>query len=298
MPKRKNRFPKKSARPSPRKKSVQRVRTLTAKQIGQILAAQRETRRLSKQRETARAARDTFKAKKSDRGKLLMVGTKGQRAPQSKGRKGYLVYVTRTGKKWLIKQAQKTEPYKARKLTDIEPPARKNLKRATTQFQTARRQKISQSKVIVKGSGKVKTGGQWDFNDSAVSKIAASIRKTIERQASHRTFLIVVNALIELPGGRSQTITFELPIDRPDHIAIRLAGIKNFVRQKFYAFMARELVYLGFVSSGSANHIRSLGGNAGKPRSKWRDRRGESWVGRNLTVTKILAIEWKIEQIQ
>lgn len=68
------------------------------------------------------------------------------------------------------------------------------------------------------------------------------------------------------------------------------------MRQKFYSFMARELAFAGYVSNGSANHIRRLSDNQSRERDEWKDRRGEPWSGRNKQQVEIIKIEWQIEQ--
>lgn len=271
---------------------------MSPREIKSRFAAQRKARSLRRQRVKAVSARDGYKARKGDRGKLVMVGVNGQKDPQKKGRKGYLLYVTKTGKKWLIKQATKKEPYKPRKLSDIEPPARKNLRRASKTFQLSRREIISEHRAAIKGRGSVTTGGQFEFNDRVVNKIAKSLKKTIEGQASKRRFLINGMVLIELPDGNEQTFEFVLPIDKPDHVSIALGGLENFVKQKFYAFMARELAFAGFVSNGSANHIRRLADNKGVDKEDWTNKNGQPWQGAELEIVKIKAIDWRIEQIK
>ncbi len=281
--------------------SARKTVSMTPGQVASKLASQRQARIERQQRHKAEIARDTYKPRKQDRGKLLMIGTQGQKRPQDKGRRGYLVYVTKTGKKWLVKQRGVKEPYRARTLRDIEAPATRNLGRAAKQFQRSRRVFVSHHRAAVKGRGELtpgkKSGGN-DFNDKVVSKLAKGIKKTIDAQASHRSFLVSAMVLIQLPDGSTHVVNVEVPIDKPDHIAIRLAGIQNFVRQKFYAFMARELAYLGYVTSGSANHIRRLKANQGKPRNKWVDGRGDAWQGRKSDTVKIINIEWRMEQIK
>lgn len=205
------------------------------------------------------------------------------------------MYVTKTGKKWLIRQSG-AKPYASRTISELVLPSRANLRRATKDFQKKRLVRIGRTQTVVRRSGRISAGGAHDFNNKISDRIASSIRTALGAQASHRIFLIKFIALVQLPNGQTESIQGEVPIERPDHIAIRLAGIKNFVRQKFYSFMARELAFAGYVSNGSANHIRRLGANRGKPRDKWKDRRGEPWTGRNKTQVEILTIEWKIEQ--
>jgi hypothetical protein len=266
-------------------------------QIRARLEAQKQTAKERRQRKAAEVARDGLRVRRSDRGKIVMITGEGKRNPQARGKRGLLVYVTKTGKKRLVKQHGK-EPYKTRKITDIEPPNRGNLKKAVQSFQLARRQMISEHTAQLRGSGKVKTGGAYDFTDKASDKIAKTLKKTIEGQASHRSFYIDGMALVRLPDGKMQTIPFGLPIDKPDHIAIKLAGMKNFVRQKFYSFMARSLAELGYVTAGSTNHIRRLGQNEGLEREEWTDKTGEAWQGAELQTVHLENIEWRIEQIE
>lgn len=262
-----------------------------------IRQVQRQKRKEQLQRQIALAARIKFKARKKDRGNLVFVSTTGKRGAQNKGRKGFLIYVTSTGKKWLLRNAgRKKEIWKPRKLSDIEPPGTRTFKNKAKKFQAAKLVKVKQKKAVFKGGGSVESGGQWDFSDSVVSKIAKSIKKTIEAQASKRSFLISANVLVKKPDGSTMVYTFAVPIDKPDHISIRLGGIENFVRQKFYAFMARELQYDGYVTSGSANHVRRLVANKGLDKEDWTQGDGEKWRGNESETVVIQQIEWKIEQ--
>lgn len=274
------------------------IRVLSRGQIQAQLQRQKESKRNRDALARAQAAKGSFRARKKDRGHLVMVGVHGQRDPQAKGRKGYLVYVTRTGKKWLIKEKGLKGGIQARKITDIEPPARKNLSRAIKEFQSSRREMVSAHRAVLKGKGSARGRGVNDFSDTVVRKMAGSIRKALSGQKSHRSFLISANVLVRLPDGSERVYAVQVPIARPDHIAIKLGGILNFVRKKFYAFMAKELAYDGYVSSGSANHIRRLKENYGVGKTRWENADGTPWRGQQSEVVRILVIEWKIEQIK
>lgn len=249
---------------------------------------------MARRLESARNAIKSFRPRKIDRGKLVVIGVHGQRNPANKGRKGYLAYVTRTGRKWLIKD--KAVGLLPRKISEIEPPIRRNLRRAVKEFSAARRVLVSRHRAVNKGSGKAAGRGVNDFSEKVVERLARSIRDALTRQKSHRTFLINANALVTLPDGTSRTYSVIVPIARPDHIAIRIGGIRNFVRKKFYAFMAKELAFDGFVSSGSANHIRRLSDNYGVKKGNWTTNDGDDWAGNDMEIVKIESIEWKIEQ--
>lgn len=263
-----------------------------------MLAKQRQQRREALQRKKAVVARKAFKVRKGDKGKLILVGVKGQRNPQSKGRKGYLVYVTKTGKKRLIRQPK--NGFKPSKLKQVEVPIRRNLKTAVKDWQKRRRETVGKGRakrpVAVQRSQSVKTGGAYDFNDKIVGKLARSFKKALESRASHRDFIISANVTVTLPDGSSKTYSFQVPLQRGDHRAIKLAGVKAFVERKFYAFLARELAFDGYVTAGSANHVRRLAENQYQDSEDWIQDDGEAWRGIGMDVVTIEEIEWQIEQ--
>lgn len=302
---------------------------LTAGQQRTIHSVHRAQRREWEQRRNAIEAREHYRIRKKDLGRVVMIGRHGQSDPQKKGKKGYAAYVSTTGKIRLLKSGYKEQPYKARRLREIELPLQRNLHKRIAAFKLAtvgagriRRERSGAAVAEVnrrvkrfkltgssageygdfrlsgrgKGRVEVKLGGAHDFNHKAVKKIAAHLRTVIRSQRGQRTFNIKVIGLIELPDKSREVVTFDIGIARNDSDAIRLAGVENFVRQKFYAFMARELAFRGLVTRGSANHIRRLAANEGQDRSEWVDRRGQLWAGRDLEVINLVQLEWKIEQ--
>ena len=293
--KRRKRLPKRKAPPRKRRRPVKEIEW-TADAIFERQERQQENKRLAGAREKAEGARDRYRARKGDRGKLLLIGPDGKRVAPGKGRKGHLVYVSKTGKKQLV-HAKGKEKYKARTFTDAAPPLRKNLSRAIAEFEQARlvRRGSGEAVPVTKGAANIMAPGGNDFSQSVSDKIAKSLAGMFRGQASQRSFLIEGMALFSI-GGRDETIPFSLPIDRPDHIAIKLGGLKNFVRMKFYAHMARELAFHGFVTSGSANNIRRLPDNQGLPREEWTDSRGDPWQGADLETVTLDRVEWKIFQ--
>ena len=307
-----------------------KLQTVTRKSVQTRLQAQKQAARARQAHTRAKAARDAYKPRKGDLGKLVLIGVKGQRNPQAKGRKGYLIYVTSTGKKQLQNIQGIKEPFKPRRLKEIELPLKKNLHKKVEQFQKSQRKLVKRGivrqqdeiKRVVKkstklgltgdtaalyqdyklsGNGKgrkeLKAGRKGsDFNNKVIKQIAKHLRATIKKQAAQRSFIISAIALIELPDGRKDVVEFQVPIARNDRDSIEIGGIENFVKHKFYAFMAQQLAFLGYVTSGSANHIRRLADNRGAKQDKLVDSRGELWVGNDLEVVKLLTLEWKIEQ--
>ena len=292
-----------------KKKATGGVKKLTAKMLTKLRqqeTARKQSRKQSQQKQQAVLARDKFKPGKKQRGQIVFIGVNGQKTARSKGRKGYLIYVTKTGKKWLLKQQSKRGAYKPRKFAEIQPNNNPALRKQTAKFQKSKLVTIGKGISAVKGSGKVDIRGQWDFSDKVVSTIAKSIKKTVEGVASHRVFNIKVMVLFENIDGLLETTSFNVPIEKPDHIDISIDAMQNFVSKKFYAFLAQQLAFMGYVTSGSSNHVKSLSVNKGKDRSEWRkpyeDDKGRlrlmDWKGSDMDTVHIKKIEWQLEQVK
>jgi hypothetical protein len=279
------RQPKKPARFNPR--------TATKRQIAAQLERQREAEKLTRLKKQRKLAIRKFKVAKKDRGKIIFIGIKGKRNPQSKGRKGYLIYVTKKGKKQLV--GKEVSPHNIRK---SKIPHSSRYRNSGKKFQATRLVKVKRGRVtrpVLRGKGNVQGGKKGsDFNDRVILAISKSVKSALEKIKSHRTFLVQVNVLVELPDGTTRVFSFSVPIERPDHVAIQIGGLENWTRKKFYAYMANELRFEGLVTSGSANHIRRLKENKGRKTRLTKD--GQPWDGNGLDVVKILTLEWQILQ--
>lgn len=271
------------------------VLTLSGKSIAAKLSKQKLAKVQQRQQFRAEKAKKGFRPTKAERGQFVFIGRNGKRNPTGKGRKGFLVYVTKSGKKQLIR-AKGQKDYRPRTISSYNIPFVKKFKTAEKDFMLARLEKTSEGSRVVRGRGKVSVSGAWDFSDKVISSIAGKVRKTIEGQRSRRSFLIRANVLVEKSDGSTKVYEVIVPIDRADNVAIKLAGVEAFIRQKFYAFMARELAYDGIVTSGSANHIRRLKQNQGLPQEEWTQRDGNKWRGNESEIVKIRQIEWEVLQ--
>ncbi len=275
-------------------KSSQKLQTISHARALKILAKQREREREEKLQKRAQKAINKFRPRKAERNKIVFIGTTGKRDAANKGRKGYMVYVDKRGKKKIIPDSK--TGFKSNKLAEVNIPLKKNLKRVTRDFVETRRKLISTGKRIVKTSGSVKPKGAFDFSDKVVSKISASLKKAFDSQVSQRRFLMNALVTVKRPNGTTKTYSVQVPVAKPDHLAIKVGGMDNFIRQKFYAFLAKELAFDGFVTSGSANHVRRLAENEGQDRGEW-TKDGEVWEGHDYDTVKIIEIEWKVEQL-
>lgn len=289
---------KRKRKPLPRKSQRGTVRKISPSQLRKQLEKQKFQRKLVRQEKQAFKAKASFRVRKADKGKIIFIGTKGERDATRKGRKGYLIYVTKSGKKQLLKQKTRREPYKASTITDLNIPLKKKLRIAQKQFFKSRLVKTQSGREVVKAKGSFDITGAWDFSDSVVTKLAKPLRKALEAQRSRRSFLIRAMVLIELEYGSEKTYEINVPIDRSDNVAIKLAGVENFIRYKFYAYMARELAFDGYVTSGSSNHVARLKQNQGEERQNWTQDDGNKWRGNESQVVKIREIQWQILQAQ
>lgn len=287
--------------PAKRKKRKKRIATkpaqhfLSPEKVHKMLAKQAASRETRRRYKAASLVRDKFHPRKSDYGNLVFVTSKGKRSDSSKGRKGHLVYVSQNGnKKYLVKETY--EPYRLKRIHDISPP-KNRLKKQLKAFERRRLVRKASGKSVVKGSGSVGSKSSTeDFSSYVVSKIAKSIHKTLTAQSSQRVFLISLNILIEEAAGKMSVVRVQVPIQRADHISIRLGGIRNFVTKKIYAYIAKELLAMDLVTTGSSNHIHSLDDNEGVEEDALLNSQGEEWAGVGKAVVRIKTIEWKIEQ--
>ena len=224
--------------------------------------------KLSREKSQAKKATDAYKVKKSDKGKLVFIGFSGQRSPQLKGRKGFTIYVSNTGKKSFLKDSK--NGYRPQKFRDVEIKTRKNLHKKIKTFELSRMELIKQKRTysVKRYPHKTRCGGADDFSERVVNEISSIIKKRMDKQESRRIFQITAIAQIAVPGEKELLIVqIAVTIARADYVAIEQGGIEEFVRRKFWSAIARELEINDYVTRGSANHIRRLSVNAGQVES-------------------------------
>src|SRR6266700_2235389 len=113
------------------------------------LATQRLRKNAREEKKRALAAIKSYRRHKGDRGSIIFIGSNNRRDPK----KGYAIYVTKTGKKWFLKQPT-SKPYASVRKRDLELPLRSNLRRAQTVFQRAKLVETGRGKSVLRGSGK------------------------------------------------------------------------------------------------------------------------------------------------
>lgn len=263
--------------------------------LGKLLVKRQLDRKLARAEAAANKAARAFKPRKSDFGEITFVGRDGKRGAELKGRKGFAVYVSKSGKKKVLKDIKKG--YGPQKISELKLPYQKRLIKHLHRF-SDRYVKVLGGKTINKGSGKVNPSGPYDFSDKVVNKIGSSLLHAFKYQKAQRKFRIDAMILVKKENGETRVYRVTLNINKSDHIAIEQGGVRNWITQSFYTQFARQLSFDGYVTSGSANHVRRLAENRGKDKSKW-TKKGVPWQNREDTEqVHIEQIEWKIEQTQ
>lgn len=244
--------------------------------------------------QAARAAKafNRFRARKGDRDSFVFVEKSGKRDTQ-KGRKGYLIYVGKRGKKYLVKDVK--DGFRAKQKSKLIP--KESEHRGAFKKLQARRIQTRDGLPVIKGSGKIKvSGSKWDFNTRIVNKFANGVTKVVNSQAAFRDFTIRAMILVEKPDGSTKVYSVDVVLQKQGNVKIPTEHILNFLRQQFYAVFAQQLAYDGYVTSGSANHVRGLSENKGKEQDEW-TKNGLPWQGRHDTeFVKIKLIEWQAIQ--
>lgn len=305
---------KPSDSPLERKRSRGGVITLTALEISAQLAKQRSEEKQISLRKKSAGVRDRYKPGKRAWGKIVFVGLDGKLLSQRSRRKGILIYVSKKGRKELVKQAGK-HGYAPSKRRHLELPVSRKLNKKFQVFRRrvlvgkggARRPQMVGEKLIkgiiatnpdksvarVNGRGQ----GEWtnDFSDKLVRKLTRNFSRLLDRQSARRNYVVAVWLLIESQDGEEHSIYFEAGFDAADHRSVMMGGIEAYIRKKFYAQLAKQLLLRGFVSSGSDNHIRKLQENAGLETDELQ-KDGDAWEARGAEVVLIKIIEWQIQQ--
>lgn len=297
-------MPKRVARPTRRRKplpakTIFASKSATAKavkglqtrnKIAERLQRQKLARKEELQRKRAETAIKRFRPRKADRGQLVFVRTTGKR-DDGKGRKGYIVQITKSGKKKLLKDVK--AGFKPQTKTKYVLPYTRSTKNQVTKFQKG----LIGKKPVIRGQGKITLGGSYEFSERLVAKFARSVTKIINNQRAFRNFILKGMCLIKLPDGTTKVKEVMINLQKQSVVKIPSEHLQNFLRKAFYAVLARQLAFDGYVTNGSANHVRRLPENEGKERDEW-TKGGQAWESRHDTTQVTLSvIDWQLIQI-
>ena len=293
----------------------EKAAALAALKIRHDQEIKRLARTFAGRKAAIKTAVKSFRTRRADRGQIVFVGVKGGRDAAVRGRKGYAVYVTKTGKKRIVRQLVKgriTIP-QAKHLSSIDV-SRSPGKAARKKFLTAKANKVAAgvikkipaSKKIKPGERTIKPRGTIYAGDlpaksfysgsTAVDQIAGRLKTAINSQKSKKTFLVTVGLVVKTKDGQHRFFSTQRRINRQDYQRADAADLKAFLARECYSFLAKELSAAGLVTSGSARHIAQLKGNKGKPRRQWR-KGGFLWQGHDHQDCQVVRVEYRIDHL-
>lgn len=281
--------------------SPAQIRKQFAKQAAESKAKQAAAGRREGQKQVmkrAKAALRKFKPNKKDKGGLIFISSKGKRNPQSKkyNTKGYLVYVNRNGKKELVKQNK--YGYKATSFPNLKLPSSPKFTKSRQKILLARRKKTLSGKTkkpILSGQI-IPKNPTHSFASDVVQQFLDTIEDALAKRRGEKKFVLELAIKTrELP----QLIQIAIDLDGYEYERIRDDEEKfDWLNNTIWREISNTLAAFGYVTSGSANHIRSLGINRGKPMEKWLTRDGEVWSRRHKEIITIEIFEWKIDEVK
>ena len=273
-------------------------------------------RKFSNREKKFRDAVKSFRPKKSERGKIVFIGANGKRGAGKIGRKGYVIYVTKTGKKQGIRQRSKGKVASpiARQLSSIDVSRVRN-KTARKKFLTAQAnavsrgtiekipekrtlKNISEKTIPKKGTiyaGETKAKNFWT-GSSAVEILAKELQRCLNGQRSKKTFLVTIGLVVKTNDGTLRFFSTQQRINRQDIQKSHIDEMKQYFGLVIYAFLAKELAMSGLVMAGSARHISRLKSNKGKPRHKWQ-KDGFLWQGHDMNDCEVVKVEYRFDHL-
>lgn len=275
---------------------------LTDAEVFSILESQKEDRKTARAINSATKAKNKFRPKKSERNSLVMIDRNGKRNPQNKGRKGYLVLISKTGKKSFAR-LKGNKFYKLRNIASykVESSTKIGSKRIK-KFQAARMVLTKEGKEVLRCKDKfnITRKESEDYDQRLVTKMSKSLQECLLRTRSQRSVVIKANVIYERADSTAGKVSVVIPIDRSDQIAIEYDAIRLFVKKVFYQYLAKELMFDGLVTIGSSNHIRKDMDLTDDPtKQDWQDYHDSKqhdieWKSKDFSIVRLILIEWRI----
>lgn len=257
----------------------------------------------------AKSAIRGFRPRRSDRGTIIFVGTRGGRISGASQRKGFAVYVTKSGRKQFIRQYDRKKGRvertpTPRKLTTLDISTVRN-KSAKKRFLTTHLNPSVRAILRKKGkgisqrgtryAGKIKTNKFYEKAD-VVGILAKELARASNSQKSKRDFLVTIGISVKDGTGRHHWIEIQRRFSRQDGQRAYETDLRSFFGREIYAFLAKELSDRDLVLQGSARHIGRLKENRGKKRSRW-EKDGFLWQGHDQKDVSIESLEYRFDQL-
>ena len=306
---------------------ILRHRAISDKALHEYFLRKARCDRDDKKIAKAERAVNNFRPRRAEWGKAVFVDGKGKRLSFNSERRGFLVYVKKTGRKTFVRNFReksvgfgkysryRLERYPvARKLRSIDIGNVKS-KRARAKFLEVFKNPVARgrfvpSKVV---SARRKAGNVFDLAKAdlsgridtrridggsiAVDELADKFYEFIQRKKSKIDYLVAVGISVTKPDGGKFWASTEIRFARRDSQKITLAEVHALFSKTVYAFLARELDAQGLVLAGSAKHIAALPVNKGKREKSWKRGDGDLWTGRGKERVTIDHAEYRIDHL-
>ena len=246
-----------------------------------------------------RGAAARLRPRKSERGKVILVNTKGKRVPPSYRGKAFAAYVTK-GKgrlKW-VKKAGKPVAISPRsyRVEEFSGRSAKGAAKATLASHTIGRVE----KTVPRRKGETSA----DWTRVAQAGKAALLETAKAEKGFARTLIVTIAATVRLPDGSIKVVPSPPGNSFTVHLAkgqtLTAAHALDQFEGKAYAMIAGRLSAMGYVSAGSAQFIAQLPANADVGEfdaGELRDSRGNPWNPGHRELVDVLSVDLITEQI-
>ena len=296
-----------------------RAKVLTEAELAARLSRQRQADKDRAALRKMRHAVSKFRPRKKDFGKIVMIGVKGARDADKRGRRGFAVYVNTKGRKIPVRQRSRATgklekaPH-ARKLSSVDI-TRVRSKRAKRDFLQTKMNPVAAGIFRThKGTRHLKPGEKGDLPSRAtryagrldakrvdiasraVTLLSRELVKAVRGTRSKRDFLVTIGIACKTRGGERFWIETQQRFSRMDGQPVTLAECRGFFGFTIYGFLARALGERGLVMGGSARHVARLSENEGIERGDWRQD-GFLWKGNSREDVSVSAVEYRIDQL-
>lgn len=304
-----------------RKKPASRPVILSDVQLSKRISAQKADQREKNKWIKVKKVIGKFRPKKSDRGKIILLGAQGSRAAAGKNRRVIAIYVNTKGKKSVVRQYDRTEKKlekfaKLRKVNSVDV-SRVKSRRAQAKFLNAYSNRVAYgtlSEIPESGksndavrSRKISCAGtrycgqifakRIDRQSDAAKLIGKELARASNSTKSKRDFLVTIGISCQVVGtGETFFIVTRRRFARRDGQHTTNAEGIDFIGREIYGFLARDLQSRGLVMTGSATHIKNLPENKGvKNRHDWK-KDGFLWEAHDSDDVKLVQVEYRIDQ--
>jgi hypothetical protein len=260
-----------------------------------------------------------YRPRKSERGKIVVIGTRGGRIRNGDSRRGYAVYVNKKGRKIPVRKFSRAtgkleKTPIPRKISSLDISSVKS-KRAKKQFLTSRinpkargiirsnrKRKITGEGTRFFGREETKTfyatGGKVS---KAVSVMAAELKAARDSVKSSRgtlqecSFTVSLGFNLMSADGKHHWTELQDSFIRQFRQPAEIGELVHYFGKRIYAMLAGQLAELGFVLAGSAGNISRLDENKNKTRRQW-TKNGFRWQGRDAENINLHSIEYRFDQ--